>query len=477
MAGLKTLLGLYPKTSNYEKQRNKLEEEYNALIEFENSEEFSSYHGLEQFLKSDEFGSVKRELIALKYKDSEECRKETEFKRLKKDKSLKLYQKTLSSEAFAAYEQLKGSNSIAKFDELHKLVNSPEFQRASKSKDFQGSDNYQKLQEYNQLKSDSQIKAYQKFITSKQFQNYNAVIQSDKVKKFEELNDYVKTQDFLDRKQYLSLSPKKRWQESEAFRRQDEFEKLQKSSKFKWYFKTKGHKKFAWFNTWQPTFREEFNNGKLDREKWLTKYYWGEELLQDSYSLVDEKHYITDGNNLELNGGILKIVTRKEKVDGKMWNPEYGFLPQSFDYSSGLINTGKSFRQKYGLFEAKIRVTNTADLLNAFWMVGDQMVPHVDILKAYNTCVMGITTDKGASVLKQLKRSKLSSDFYIFSLEWFPNRMTWRINGVDIASTQSNIPQEEMYIALSAGVYTDDASVPGSMEVDWVKCYQRTDNN
>lgn len=623
MAGLKTLLGLYPKTNDYEQKRKELEEEYHALNEFENSEELIRYRELEQFLKSAEFNSTKKELLSIKYNDSEEFRKESEYGQLKKDKALKLYFKTSESDALVNYNKLKDSSELKKFQDLSLLVDSDDFkkvqahykksgkvrfresdlgqtlasyskqknsskikgykkftghklftdfsalnnseklqnfldlsklvnsaafsekkasmnkvefqasdegakyaeyiqlsksidiknyQKLSKSpnrsfydeltgsdeleafldlekfvnsedfkrqrreiegKTFKDTEEYKKLTEFQQLKNDSQIKSFQKFEKSKNLENYKTIKDSEKLKKYEELKNYLESKDFLDRKKYLTLSPKTRWQQSEAYKQELEFKTLQKAEKIQWYFKNKGHKKFEWFNTWDLTFEDNFDTGQLDRNKWLTRYYWGEEMLQESYSLANEKHCITDGQNLDFNAGILKIATRKEEAEGKIWNPEVGFAPHTFHYTSGLINTGKSFRQKYGLFEAKIKVSGNQNIMNAFWMVGDKTLPHVDVLKAYKKCSLGLQTENGKHQ-KEIGRSKMSSDFYVVSLKWTAEKMTWMINGLEVKTITSSVPQEEMYLAFSAGLYDEiNNGLPSAMEIDWVRCYAR----
>ncbi len=198
-------------------------------------------------------------------------------------------------------------------------------------------------------------------------------------------------------------------------------------------------------------------------------------MINESYSWNDEKQYYTDGKNLEFNSSVVRIVTRKEEVEGKAWIPEHGFIPRHFDYTSGIINTGKSFRQKYGLFEAKIRFANPSLILNAFWMVGDRMNPHVDVAKALNKCSVGIILDDKHKIEKAIGRSRFSNDFHVFSMEWAPNSIVWKINGLEVKTIRQNIPDQEMYLNFSAGLYNDAAgsSLPSSMEIDWVRCYNR----
>ncbi|MBN1115616.1 MAG: family 16 glycosylhydrolase [Bacteroidales bacterium] len=624
MAGLKTLLGLFPKTSVYEQKRKELEDEYKALGDFESSDELTRYRELEKYVNSEEFTKQKNELLSLKYKDSEEYKKEQEYKQLKKDSSLKLYYKTLSSAAlksynetkasdkpenyksleqylqsdeynkvklyyktpgkkrfeqsepgkklfeyqklknsqqfkaylkftsdklFPAFKELDNSDTIKRYEELKKITSSAEFAKkksSMKKAEFQESDEgkqlleyttlaksknikaynklknsaiythyqklegskelsvyteletyilseefkseknkiekakfestaeFKKLKDFEALQKDADIKHYFKFGKSKELANYNNISNSDKLLKFEALSEYIKTEEFLEKKKYLELKPVTRWQQSEVYKQLAEFEKLKKSEKIVWYFKTRGHKKFDWIQNWSVTFEDDFDKGSVDSKKWLTKYYWGEETIGDTYSLENEKHFISEGKNLELNGTVLKIVTKSEKNMGKAWTMEHGFIPREYNYSSGIINSGKSFRQKYGYFEAKIKFAKNSNLINAFWMVGEQNTPHINVVEATNKCNFGIRYDDNVKIKKSISRSRYSADFHVFSLEWDENTIVWRINGLDVKTIKGKVPSEEMYLNLSAGLYKEtNLGLPDSMEIDWVRCYQK----
>ncbi len=159
-----------------------------------------------------------------------------------------------------------------------------------------------------------------------------------------------------------------------------------------------------------------------------------------------------------------------------------GFVTRDFGYTSGLINTAKSFRQLFGTFEAKIKFNPSSDLQNAFWMISQTLVPHIDIAKAHKKVLVGNAWGDPRNLqsikrfTKSKSRSKLSSDFFIYTFEWTPQLLVWKINGVEIASTNQGIPQEPMYILLSAGIQKEmDNTLPAKMEVDWVRCFQHND--
>ena len=629
MASLRSFLGIYPKTTEYEAKRQQLEEEYKAILDFENSEELKKYTDLEHYINSSEFANKKKEILSLKFRNTEDYHKENEydvltktkaislfykvkdsvqlnefhqaegsqelkdylkldlfikspeFVKIKKDSSLsakekfaksdlaktlrqfdlqkksdriKKYYKFIVDKAFGDfesvsssdltkkiadlekkinsksfqekkaslkksefkissekklldeystlikskpyrnylmmikspfkkyYDELHGTAELETFEDLKKFVSSDEFKRQKKDiekRDFKDTDEYLKLQEYKQLTKSNRIRNYLKFKDSREYLNYQNLDGSVRITEYEKLKAYVESDKFLQKKTYYTQSPKKRWKESKDYAQVIELEQLQKTDKFNWYFKNKDAKKFAWLRIWHVSFADDFITGKLDAKKWITRYFYGEALLKESYSLSHDKHFVTDGKNLEFGPSTIRILTKKETVSGKSWHPNYGFVTREFGYTSGLINTGKSFRQQYGIFEAKIKFDISKQIQNAFWMVSKTMVPHIDIAKANNKIRLGNAWGDAKNIKsvkhfsKSLRRSKFASDFHIYTLEWTPERLTWKINGVEVTSTTHGVPQEPMYLVFSAGLHKAvNFNLPAQMEIDWVRCYQ-----
>lgn len=631
MAGIRALLGLFPKTGDYESRRNQLESEYKELLAFKSSKELRKYHELEEYLHSEDFLKKKQEIISLRYKQTEDYQKEKDFLALKNSRDIKLYNKTkdsqelnlfqefeksaelkeyinfenfINSEEFAAvkretmlspkqkfaksdlfktlqqfdqqkndnrikayfefinnkayssylsfmesgklgnfeklekevnsaaflnkvasmkkadfnlsaekkkrdeykmikksrdyknyvklsqssqkryYDELHGSDKLETFTDLKTFIQSDEFKRQRKeieSTNFTDTEEYKTLQKYQELKKSKKIRFYYKFRESKEYKNYLNLHQSDRIKNYEALRDYIESDDFKRFKAYCLKSSKKRWMESKEYEILQEFETLKKSEKITWYFNNIESKKFTWYRQWEESFHEDFSAAKLDTKKWMTKYFWGDKMLKDSYSLSRDKHFVSDGKNLHLENGKLHIVTRKETVKGKSWDPVRGFITREFAYTSGLISTGASFRQKYGTFEAKIKINEPNDIQNAFWMVGNTMLPHIDVAKAGKKLVIGNVWGNSREI-KSLQRfsdsvgrKRFTKDYFIFTLEWLQGKLTWKINGVEINSTTKGIPHEPMYMVFSAGVQKEVNSIlPASFEIDWVRCYQTT---
>ncbi|NBC82750.1 MAG: family 16 glycosylhydrolase [Bacteroidetes bacterium] len=555
---LKLLFGGIPDSTNYEKQRNQLQDEYNRLQDIEQSDQYQEYIQLADFVHSSAIKDKKKELVALKYKNSDAGNKEKEFRSLENDKDIKRYFKLINSNYLEDFEKISASNELARYHELEDYLQSDEYiqtkvyMKKSSAKRFKETDEYQALQETLRLKKDPEVKAYlkkkkkgkindeeepsdkvihflelEKYVNSDEFlqrkkeiltqkfqdteayqkwnewkqlkesndikffhsfqksalyKNYLNTKDSDKLKRYEELSTYLKSKEFKEEKEYLLLKPKDKYELTPEYKQELRYKELLNSEDISWYLKNKGHKRFTWFEQWQLTFEDNFDESKLNKDVWLTKYYWGEELLHSNYSLANEKHCFTD-KNLQVSGSSVKIITRRENAEGISWDPVLGFAPKFFEYTSGLMSTGKSFRQQYGIFEAKIKFSAPQSVTHAFWMVSNHIMPHIDIMKTNGQVSLGNfwgDLPEKNSIRKNrsaVKASRLTG-YNIYRLEWSKDALLWKINGATVFKATKGIPQEPMFLVFSSHVYRDidPANTPSSLELDWVRCYQKTNN-
>lgn len=477
------LFGRFPKTEELEKRESALREEYDALLRFAQSDEYKNYLALKDFVESGEPQKVKHELTLLKYSNSEEQKREAELKDLKKNKAVKNYLKVKNSDTPELINSIEQSGKPARYEELKQLVNSAGYRSQQKEHKKNNSDEYKKELEFKILLKDSELKKYFKLKSWKPFQDYQQLEGSDTIKKYYELEEYIASNEFTERKKYL-LS-KNKFEQTQAYQKQVEYQNLERSQKITWFHKTQNSKKFDDIKRWKLTFADEFNDKKLDTGKWLTRYFWGEALAQRSYSLAGDKHAYTEGNNVEISNSTLRIVTKQERADGLSWDKRFGFVPKTFDYTSGIINTGQSFRQLYGKFEAKVKFTMAPNLFHAFWLVGDSMLPHIDIFRQNGTkkpTVQGSLfwqngKGKVSSFKAPLSGFNFTNGYYIMSVEWAPGKLTWKINGVTYAETTTNIPSAPAYLVFSSGINGElaDPHLPAEMRIDWVRCWQNTE--
>ena len=310
-------------------------------------------------------------------------------------------------------------------------------------------------------------------ILCKEYQDFLEYSNSDELNRFEYLNKYVNSSEFEEKENDVNTD------RSEIQDLKNELETLKKSPKLIWYFKAKAQEsKFNVFKQWKLEFEDHFNE-ELNPNRWLTRYYWGDKLLNDSYSLIGDQHYITNGKNVSVSNSRLAIETRRENVNGLLWNPMLGFIPREFPYTSGIINTGKSFRHEYGKVEAKIKVPK-GKAFHAFWLAGERMLPQVNIFKYtdgkfYLGNFWGEVTDpNGISKDNTPLTGAFAGKYYIFSLEWTAKQLVWSINGVVFKVMHRGVPSEPMYIAFGSGV-DNNANINQSLklEIDWVRFYSR----
>lgn len=437
--------------------------ELKRFQELDGSEKIKGFEALEKLVQSSEFRE-KQKMKPITFKDTDDYRKVVEYDALKADSEIKEYLKAKDK------EETKKSKTVLRYEELDALMKSPDFiaKKNMKPITFKDTEEYKKLEEYNRLKASQEIKDFYKFKGSKEYANYLNTHESARIKRHAELKEYTASPEFKERKNYLL--DKKRFEKTEMFKEVQEFNGLKKNEDIIWYFKVKDSNKFDILKKRELTFSDEFDNEKLDTAKWLTNYYWGEKLLHDRYSVESDLQAYTEKENFEIRNSVLKITTKPQKTTGKVWSADKGFSTKEFGYTSGIVCTGTSFRQKYGTFTAKIKLGDP-NAKCAFWMLSDKITPHIDVCRTSKGKVWVDYFSAKGSNSKTSIGSRYAGDFFIFTLEWTADKLVWKINDTEIFTQTSDVPQEPMYVLLSGGL---DKPIAGmtSMEIDWIRVYQ-----
>ncbi len=483
MASLKFILGMFPPTAKIEAEEAALIKDYNDFNEYTNSEELKRYEELNKMINTSDFDQKKKSIKAQKFNQTEEYRKLQGYLRMKKAKHIRDYYKTKASKEFADYQRIDESEDLKKYEKLAEYINSKDFSndRQQAGKDFKNTAAYGKEQEYLRLQNSQSIRSYFKFKISPLMENYKRLDGSEELGKYEDLEKFMNSEAFMKVKNFMALSPQKKYEQSEEYKLEQEYLGLKKSEKINWYFRLKKENDFRKITDWEMTFEDDFKEAKLSPKKWMNNYFWGDAILKDTYSLPGDKHLNTPGKNIEIKDSVLRITTRKENIEGKIWNPVLGFQKQQFNYTSGLVSTGKGYRQKYGVFKAKVRFSNTP-VRQAVWMVAEKILPHVDVARLEKNKIhfgnfWGNISEKGGTNKKTYKKggSKFSSDYFIYTLEWTPDKLVWKVNGLEALTQTQGVPQDPMYVGFSSGISDSvpDHMLPASMDIDWVRVYKK----
>ena len=214
---------------------------------------------------------------------------------------------------------------------------------------------------------------------------------------------------------------------------------------------------------WKLTFQDDFNAPDINRTVWKVsnKESWGKLLS------------VRMSRNVVQANGLLRLTTRKEKTGDKEW-------------TTGMIGTGKNFRQAYGYWEARMRYAAAPGLNNAFWTNPGKDPEgkagwEIDVNEGHwpNTINASLHQDGLHSQSKSWRAPvDLSKDFHTYACLWNEKEVVYFWNGKEIDRKPNTHAQRPGPVIFSTAVFPwagsiTDALHETSMDVDWVRIWQR----
>ncbi len=246
---------------------------------------------------------------------------------------------------------------------------------------------------------------------------------------------------------------------------------------------------------WQPSFSDEFNDLDLwDAEsgtgQWKTSYIWERDAI-----INNELQYYIDPklhgmNPFSINDGVLSITAQKtpEHLLGAVKNQPY---------ISGVLTTEKGFSQKYGRFEANVKVPKGKGFWSAFWLLpsfdrwpeGVAILPEIDVLENLghenSTFHTTLHTNQNGKLeshpYDHTVRSDLTRGFHLYSVVWSPETVDWYFDKKKVAShpTPADYTRPVHFLLNLAvggtwpGSPDNSTRFPASYEVDYVRAYTK----
>lgn len=277
------------------------------------------------------------------------------------------------------------------------------------------------------------------------------------------------------------------------------------------------------YNPWVLAFEENFDGDNLNSSRWRNDYPWGKTLVGN------EQEYYSD-NNFEIDGGTLKLITKKENV----YEKAIPYLSDSeilddgvsnkrwFNYTSGMIFSKKLFG--YGKYEIRCKIPKGKGFWPAFWTFGGSRWNEIDVFEFWNEDNIWGNYDPG-------KLSKIphfnahydydgdgnsencgtkyngidySQSFHTFTMIWDSYKIEWYIDGnlrrrstkfyttlgqqIDCNSIRAwhpyimdkAFPREEFQhiianLAIQSGSNSPDENTPfpSSFEIDYIRYYKK----
>lgn len=270
-----------------------------------------------------------------------------------------------------------------------------------------------------------------------------------------------------------------KWTQSEEYRLLNEYNQLKKSPELNRYQKLTKDPVFNRYAVWKLSFEDDFHT--LDSSRWSGRYYAGEYFLKDTYGVGKDVQLFMPAN-VSIRDSRLFLEFRKEEINGKYWDSCLGIVAKRYEYTSGMVNTALSFRQYLGRFEVKLKVEKGAQIEHCFWLSGEGVCPHVNVVKfgrkGYEAdCFLRECSEIPGSEQLQ-KKVRLKSGFYIFTFEWLEDKMVWKINDCVVKTQEIHFPVvSPMYVCLSLGATEnlEGVRLPENMQVDWIRCYTKNE--
>ncbi|MEL7145244.1 MAG: glycoside hydrolase family 16 protein [Bacteroidota bacterium] len=206
---------------------------------------------------------------------------------------------------------------------------------------------------------------------------------------------------------------------------------------------------------------------------------WGNNELQ---------YYTSRPENVIVNNGQMLITARQENFEGS-------------GYTSARLVTKGKFEQRYGRFEARMRLPFGQGMWPAFWMLGADIdsnpwpgAGEIDIMEYRGqnpTIVLGSVHGPGYSAGEAITKSytlqndRFDTGFHIFGIEWGPDYINYYVDDVLYNQiTPADVTGEwvfdkPFYLLINlavggsfVGSPNGETVFPQTMVIDYVRVYQ-----
>lgn len=480
----KSLSFFVPKKDEVKKEEQRIKDEFQKIknsddwrffTSFGKSSEYRNYLKIvnsHERKRYDELVSKFNEAKETEEKDKKEFK---EFKKLKKKQKLSKFYKTLGSAGLKRYQKLTDSDLLSRYNELKAKVKSFSF-FAPKSEEVKH-DEQRIRNEFNKIANSSDWLFYKKFMSSAAYKNYLKVYNSPKIKRYEELLEICNSDDFKNNVAYLKDDNK--WKKTEEYDKENRFEGLKKLPQLINYLKYKDSDVFDFHKNWEIFLEDNFNEDKIDSQKWMTKSFIAERMLGQNFSQTGDIHAFSDGKNVHVKNKTLKIEIRKEKTKGMQWIMPIGLVEKEFDYSSGILTSEEKFWWKYGILEAKVKYSPSKNFVDIIYLLGGQASPQINLFECGHKNRVGFLSKSDDSIISDVESISglKNGEYYIFRLEWSEGLLKWSVNNKEILRLNNNVPSNEMHINFSSIIISDKSNnLPHQFEIDWVRVYKKVKN-
>lgn len=248
---------------------------------------------------------------------------------------------------------------------------------------------------------------------------------------------------------------------------------------------------------WVETLNENFEGAQLNEKIWTPRLIW------DGPAKGELQRYAQE--NVTVKDGVATILC--EKRSGHQYNNP---ALETREYTTGAFTTFGKWTQKYGYFEAKVKLPTARGLWPAFWTMPDRGPEAGDVWQRRETkAVKGNgmemdifehLTEWGSGRFniaahwdgygpehKQWGNSHTyygptADGWHVAGMLWEPGKLTWFLDGVKVGEWKNDrICDVPSYLKFTvqmgnwATKNVDDAKLPDKFQIDYVRAWQLKD--
>ena len=258
----------------------------------------------------------------------------------------------------------------------------------------------------------------------------------------------------------------------------------------------------------QLVFSDEFNGQAINSARWNTNFRWDGEFNGERYEYRvinnEDQFYVSPlsedwehreliqniPNPFEFNGSRLAIRAQRNPLKTNNNRASFGPLREiaaQQTFISGALSSHTKFAQKYGYFEARIKIPSHEGTFPAFWLYHNRRRTEgtrrseIDIMEnlghapwyVYNTFHyfdnVSPTYGGDANFLRPEPSGQIytgedfSQNFHVYAVKWEPGHIEWLIDGQKVSELwHGAVDYEELYVLLNLALGGNWTNFPTS---------------
>lgn len=235
----------------------------------------------------------------------------------------------------------------------------------------------------------------------------------------------------------------RRWLTTPEYQQEQRFISLTKHADILFYL-AHTEKEIAHLESYQSVWAEEFDHVQIP-QTWQTGFLYANPALKANHSHVNEMQAYTAGKNTEVSHSVMRILTRRQKIQAPAWHPTKGMIMHPFGYTSDIWHTAQAIAPARGVLQAKVHCSGKAQ--------------HI-------LCLTEADAKQAIHILPKEHVAKEA----IYTLVWDDKEVINYVNNIEVARSKNPLSGKPLHLLLRSYL-TEKQKGSARMEIDWIRIY------